>query len=155
MPSRLRIRKTGFFFFFFFNLILIRRRNFPIGYSVVVCFSDLTVLSEASTDQDLLLHDCVHIFTTINYWKQLGRRYLWASIQLKALLLPLHKAGKIQNLHIPEIAQSIAEASLPNTPNPPVKYVGLKWLICILYFVGCLSWLCFVVRIYALVWILK
>lgn len=67
MPSRLRIRKTGFFFFFFFNLILIRRRNFPIGYSVVVCFSDLTVLSEASTDQDLLLHDCVHIFTTINY----------------------------------------------------------------------------------------
>lgn len=39
------------------------------------------------------------------------------------------KAGKLQNLHISEIAQGIAEASLANTPNPPVKYVGLKWFI--------------------------
>lgn len=54
-------------------------------------------------------------------------------MQLKALLLPLHKAGKLQNLYISEIAQSIAEASLANTPNPPVKYVGLKWFdFCIL-----------------------
>lgn len=145
MSSRLRIRKTGFIFF---NLIRVRKK-FPVGYSVVVCFSDLTVLSEASTDQDLSLHDRVPIFTAINYWKQLGRRYLWALVQLKALLL-LHKAGKMRNLHISEIAQSVAEASLSNTPNPPVKHAGLKWLTCILYFVHCLSWLCFVVRIYAL-----
>lgn len=41
----------------------------------------------------------------------------------------LHKAGKLQNLHISEIAQSIAEASLANIPKPPVKYAGLKWFI--------------------------
>lgn len=56
------------------------------------------------------------------------------------------KAGKLQNLHISEIAQGIAEASLANTPNPPVKYVGLKWFIWLLYFVGCWIWLCFVLR---------
>lgn len=53
MPSKLRIRISGFICL--------------IWYSIVVCFSDLTVLSEVFTYQDVSLHDCVYILHTISY----------------------------------------------------------------------------------------
>lgn len=88
-----------------------------------MCFSDCTALSGPIT---ALLSVFLLQLTTE---KKIREKIFMSINTAKGSPSAPAKAGKLQNLHISEIAQGIAEASLANTPNPPVKYVGLKWFI--------------------------
>lgn len=87
-----------------------------------MCFSDCTALSGP-------IPALLSVFLLQLTAEKKIREKIFMSINTAKGSPAPAKAGKLQNLHISEIAQGIAEASLANTPDPPVKYVGLKWFI--------------------------